>query len=316
MANSILTPLQMTAGEGILQNQGLSVSPEFTAAVAAYDNSSLISPLRTAMSGVGNTVPTIFTIGANTCPALGDSIPAAYTASLDTSATGWIDELIVIGNLYMGNGDLSKFAQAEAICQGYADTVNPFINSAVNSQTYLANTFTDTNNMVTGDITAVNTATAVWGQDLQNLGLLINLAALNDLGSPLALVKQIAQVGAITPGVALTFSNNGIPTEVVVNINSPTLSTTDAVQKLMYTAMTKVTGSDLAEVLQILRVKTVGINTMADLLNPYKLFPNSFQTLTVTNNNGVSTNIYLDNQGTVNMAVAAGLPSTVVNSLS
>ena len=314
MANSILTPLQMTAGSGLLQNQGLAVSPTFTAAISAYDNSTLIAPLRVAMSAVGNTTPDIYTIGANTCPALGDSVPAGYT--LPTSSTGWVDEFTVVANLYLGNGDLSKFAQAESICQGYADTVNPFINSAVNSQTYLANTFTNTNNMVTGDITSVNTATAVWGQDLINLGKLINLAKLDELGTPLALVQQLARVGAITPGIAFTFSDHGVPAEIVVNINSPTLSTTDAVQKLMYNAMTQITGDTLAEVLQILQVTTANINTMADLLNPYKLFPNSFQTLTVTNNNGVSTNIYLDSHGTVNMAVAAGLPTTVVSSLS
>ena len=305
----------MTAGAGLLQNQGLSVSPAFANAVVAYDTCSLITPLIEVMASGGG-YSGLYTIGANTCPALGDSVPAAYNPPLSTSSTGWIDSIPPIGAYYMGSGDLSKFAQAESICQGYADTINPFITSAVNSQTYLANTFTNTNNMVTGDITSVNTATAIWGQDLINLGRLINLANLDELGTPLALVKQIAQVGAITPGIALTFSDNGVPIEVVVNINSPTLSTTDTVQKLMYHAMTKITGSALTEVLQILQVKTAGIDTMADLLNPYKLFPNSFQTLTVTNNNGVSTNIYLDSTGTVNMQVAQGLPSTVVSSLS
>lgn len=314
MANSILTPLQMTAGAGLLQNEGLSVSPEFTLAIDNYDACSLIAPLREAMTLTGNAYPTLFTIGANTCPALGDSVPDGY--SLDTSPTGWIDSIAATGNTYLGDGDLSLFAQAESICQGYADTVNPFINSAVNSQTYLANTFTNTNNMVTGDITNVNTDTAVWGQDLINLGQLIDLGNLNELGTPLALVKQLANVGAVTPTLALTFSANGVPTEVVVNINNPTLSTTDTVQKLMYNTMTKITGTALAEILQILKVKTVGINTMADLLNPYKLFPNSFQTLTVTNNNGVITNIYIDSEGTVNMAVVEGLPSTAVSSIA
>jgi hypothetical protein len=170
--------------------------------------------------------------------------------------------------------------------------------------------------MVTGSITSVSTSTSVWGQDLINLGKLINLANLDELGTPIALLKQLAQVGSITPSVAFTFSDNGVPAEIVVNINDPKLSTTDAVQKLIYNAMTKVTGTALTEVLQILQVKTANINTMADLLNPYKLFPNSFQTLTVTNNKGVSTNIYLDSQGTVNMQVAQGLPSTVVSSIA
>ena len=141
MANSILTPLQMTAGAGLLQNQGLAPSPEFTAAITAYDNSSVIAPLREAMTTLGNAYPTLFTIGSTTCPSLGDSVPTGY--SLADSPTGWVDTFTTISNQYLGNGDLSKFAQAESICQGYADTVNPFIISAVNSQTYLANTFTN-----------------------------------------------------------------------------------------------------------------------------------------------------------------------------
>lgn len=314
MANSILTPLQMTAGAGLLQNQGLSVSPAFVTAIANYDNSSVIAPLRTAMTTAGNTYPALFTIGANTCAALGDSVPSAYT--LATSPTGWVDSFTPIASRYMGNGDLSKFAQAESVCQGYADTVNPFVNSAVNSQTYLADTFSNTNNMVTGDITSVTTSTSAWGADLLNIGNLINLAALDEMGTPLALVKQLAAQGAVLPQVAVAFDAEGVPLDVIANINSPTLSATDQVQKLMYTAMTKITGTTLDQVKSILKVKTANIGTMADLLNPYKIFPNSFQSLTVTNKNGVSQNIYLDNQGTINTNVAKGLPRYATTSIA
>jgi hypothetical protein len=304
----------MTAGAGLLQNQGLSMSPAFVTAIANYDNSAVIAPLRTAMTASGNAYPTLFTIGANTCAALGDSVPAPYT--LATSATGWVDSFTPIANLYMGNGDLSKFAQAESICQGYAETVNPFVNSAVNSQTYLAGTFTNTNNMVTGDITSVTTATSAWGQDLSNIGNLINLADLDEMGTPLALVKQLAAQGAVLPQVAVAFDAEGVPLDVIANLNSPTLSATDAVQKLMYTAMTKITGATLDQVKSILKVKTANIGTMADLLNPYKIFPNSFQSLTVTNKNGVSQNIYLDNQGTVNTNIAQGLPKYATTAIA
>jgi hypothetical protein len=313
MANSILTPLQITAGEGLLQNQGLAVSATFIAAIDTYDNSTLIAPLRSAMLAAGNVYPDLFTIGASTCPALGDSVPAAYT--LSTSPTGWVDTFEPIGNLYLGSGDLSKFAQAESLCQSYADTANQFINSAVNSQTYLANTFSNVDNMITGEITSVNRSVDQFGQDLTNLGNLINLDNLDNLGSPLALTQQLAAVGGITTDVAVAFTAAGVPLEVVLNINDPALSTIDSTQRLMYTAMTKITGASLAEVLTILQVKTAGIETMADLLNPYKIFPISFQTLTVTSTAGVSERIYSDNQGTVNMVIAQGLPDMVLSDL-
>jgi len=303
----------MTAGQGLLQNQGLLVSSEFTAAITAYDNSTLISPLRQTMILTGNAYPTLFTIGASTCPALGDSVPTGY--ALADSPTGWVDTFTTTANKYLGNGDLSKFAQAEFICQGYADTVNPFINSAVNSQNYLANTFTTTNNMVTGDITAVNAATASWGADLANLGLLINLGNLDELGTPLALVKQLASVGGFLPMIAVAFSAAGVSTETVINLGKPNPTATDAEQRAMYTAMTQITGDLLAQVLQLLGVKTAGIATMADLLNPVKIFPNSFQTLTVTNVNNVSENIYINALGTVNPTVGQNLPSIAKSTL-
>lgn len=303
----------MTAGQALLQNQGLAVSAAFVSAIGAYDTSTVISPLRSAMLATGNAYPGLFTIGANTCAALGDSVPATYT--LPTSSTGWVDTFIGVANRYMGNGDLSKFAQAEFTCQGYADSVNPFVNSAVNSQSYLANTFSNTNNMTTGDITSVNLATSAFGTDLANLGQAINLANLNNLGSPLALTRQLAAAGGLTADYSIMLTTVGVPIDVIINVNSPTLSVVDSVQKLMYTAMTRITGTALTEILTILGVTTVGIATMADLLNPYKLFPNSFETLTVTNPDGNSVDIYLDNQGTVNMAVVNGLPTTVVSSL-
>lgn len=312
MANTV-TPLQVTACAGLLQNQGLAVNAPFNASLAAYNNTPLITKLRAAMA-LGGAYPGLFTIGATTFPALGSSVPAGTGAS--TSSSGFISATIALAAKYLGNGDLSKFAQAQSICQGYADTINPFINGAVNSQSYLSTTFTNTNNMVTGDITTATTSISAWGSDLLKLGSLINLERLDELGSPMALVNQIAKVGGLTPAATLVFSENGVPVEVVANFMDPTLSTTDAIQKLMYVAMTKITGTTLNEILQILNVTTPNINTMADLLNPYKIFPNSFQSLIVTNKNGVSEKIYIDAQGTVNMAVAAGLPSAVTNVLS
>jgi hypothetical protein len=84
----------------------------------------------------------------------------------------------------------------------------------------------------------------------------------------------------------------------------------------MYTAMTKITGTSLTEILQILGVTTANINTMADLLNPYKIFPTSFQTLTFTGINGVKQNIYITPTGTVNSTAQQYLPTIALNTIS
>jgi hypothetical protein len=81
----------------------------------------------------------------------------------------------------------------------------------------------------------------------------------------------------------------------------------------MYQAMTQITGDSLAQILQVMGVKTVGITTMADLLNPQKLFPNSFATLTVKTANGPRA-IYSNTTGSVNTNLLKELPNYIISS--
>jgi len=315
-----LTPLQLNATAGLLQNQGLSANAEFVSAVTAYNSTALISPFLTTIElGVGNvsanTISELETLAANSCAALSDSVPAGYaTLIVSTNPPGFTGLLTTTANTYMGNGDLSKFCQALSISQGYADQTNTFVNSAVNSQTYLGNTFTTMNNMITGSITAINLNTTAFSSDLINLGQLINLKNLNNLGSPLALVQQIYSITGTIPVVSLAFTAAGVPQSVVLNLTNPAVTVTDSAQALMYHAMTQITGDNLTQILIVLGVTTVGIHTMADLLNPVKLFPNSFQTLTTPTKYGPVA-IYINSVGSVNTNLKTQLPPYVMSSL-
>jgi hypothetical protein len=53
---------------------------------------------------------------------------------------------------------------------------------------------------------------------------------------------------------------------------------------------------------------------MADLLNPVKLFPNSYQSLTAPTANGPRA-IYVNAAGSVNTALIQQLPAYVISSL-
>jgi hypothetical protein len=316
---SVLTPLQITALSGLLQNQGIT-DAALTAAINSYVATPVIAPLisTVAVGSTGNILPTgtltqLKRLAANACPALSDSIPTANASSYPAE---FITTLLNnTADKYLGNGDVSKFAQALSVATSYCGLTNQVINSAVNSQTYLGNTFTNTNNMMSGGITAVNPCTAIWAGDLAKLGGLINLRNLDELGSPVALIKQLALIGGVTPQLALTFESAGVSKEAVVNLTSPNLTVTDADQRAMYIAMTRVTGDSLAQVLTILGVTTANITTMADLLNPVKIFPNSFQTLAVTGVNKISQNIYINATGTVNPQLEQALPQVVRTAL-
>jgi hypothetical protein len=328
-APSLLTPFQLTVTSGLLQNQGITVNAEFVSSVNTFNNLPYVTALSEAIAAA-SIVPTLskpillqlYTLGANTCAALGDSIPP-HTGNIVYPGNVLFSNLLLeTGYSYMGqktiagSSDLSIFCQGFGALVGYNGITNSFINSAVNSQTYLAGTYTNADNMVSGGITSVNICTEQWGNDLAKLGGLINLKNLPELGTPLALVQQLASLGGVTPDIALAFSNAGVSLDVVINLSSPTVVASTPDQKAMYTAMTQITGTPLTEILQIFGVTTPNITTMADLLNPYKLFPTSFQTLTFTGTNGVGQNIYVNPTGTVNATAQQYLPTIALNTIS
>jgi hypothetical protein len=362
-ANSFLTPLQTNAAAGLLQNRGLEVNAEFVAALDAYNGLPLIQNWTAViLSGGGanvspGSITTVFTLAADVCAPLTDSVPSAPNAyptlngttpyapwlSIYSSQSGapWppsqnpgpipVGEgpydprphpglsglLSKVAWMYLGMGDLSKFAQVLTVSNSWETQTNIFVNTAVNSQNYLGNTFTNTNSMITGENTTINLATDAFGTDLANTGSVIDLNNLGNLGSPLALMRQIYKHTNgifISPAVSLAFINVGISQEVVINLQDPNYAVTDAIQKLMYQAMTQITGDDLAQVLSAMGVTTVGINTMADLLNPAKLFPNSFQSLTVPTADGPLA-MYTNAAGSVNPSLKTALPPYVTSSL-
>jgi hypothetical protein len=320
VSTSYLTALQLDASPGLLQNTGLAANLELTTAISAYNNTALISPylVTLANASVANlsnsTISTLKSLASNSCPALADSLPTGY-ATLSVGLTLFTGLLSTTATLYMGNGDLTKFVQVLNQAQSYADQASIFINTAVNSQTYLADTFTGMNDMITGGITQVNLATEAFGTDLTNLGQLINLNALDDFGSPLGLIQQIYSVTGAIPSVSILFVAVGIPVDVVLNLTNPAVSVTDSIQRLMYTAMTQITGQALDQILSVMGVTTTGITTMADLLNPVKLFPNSFESLTVTTKFGTR-GIYVDSSGSVNQNLVTQLPQYVIRTIA
>ena len=312
-----LTPLQLNAAAGLLQNEGFGVSANLISAISSYENTTLIVPFLNTIS-VGSTgnilsanvITIVETLAANACPALSDSVPTAYSSLGTQKITVVIDQ----ANIDICGNNTSKLIQAVNQAEAYTSQTSIFINSAVNSQTYLGNTFTTMNNMITGSATSINLSTPAFGTDLKNLGQLINLKDLNNFGSPFALVQQLYSIAGVVSTVTAAFITAGVSTDVVLNITSPTVSVTDSTEKLMYQAMTQITGTDLNQILSVLGVVTVGITTMADLLNPLKLFPNSFQSLTAPTANGPVA-IYVDSVGSINTNLIRQLPPYVISSL-
>ena len=353
-APGIYTPLQLIAGAGLLQNQGIAVPTALTNAVTSYNSLSLISNLMSTIAAApsyglsASVVTTLKSLGAGTCPALGASVPTASANTnplLPTSEPGGFGNLVANNAaMYLGDGEVDKFCQVFQIVSGYRSTTNTLICSAVNATTYLGPTFTTMNDLITGQATGVNLAVKCLGRDLAKSGDLINLAKLEDFGTPTGLLQQISKLAGIKSGtigvVATALLDQGLTPKEIVSLCTPDSvngalgggagggggngwaalpngavdpNELNKLQKKAYPALKNIKGTDLAEVLQILNVFTPNINNLADLLNLQKIFPTSWSSMTVPstaprNNNVPGVNILIfEPDGSLNPLVENAL---------
>lgn len=321
-------PSALTAAIAVYN--GKTLISNWLAAVNAYQAQSY----KTA-----STLDLLLSIGSGTIPALGNSIPTPplgnfpnldqeYFPSASDASTidpyGFADLVQQTGNAYLGTAgdatDLSRFCQGFVAVQSYIALINAFINSANNAATYLGPTFTGMDDLVSNNLTGLVTDTSslpALATDFTNQGLLVNTSALDLYGTPAALLAQLSNVGKITnstlPAVKNRLLNAGLTNSDIANLvnlnlqsfNNPnglTANEFDKLQLRAYQAMKEITGADLQDVLDILEITTPNVATMADLLNPAVVFPNSYLSL-ATPTPTVPQPIYQPN-GAVNMNLA------------
>ena len=325
MATSVLTPLQMIAGATLSNNGGVSLANTWTAAVGSYTGTTLISSYFSAVNAaysntaanISNaTLSNMVTFCSGTVPALADNTPAAYSNLGTNALSGFTGVVSAQGSSYLGDGNVTVFAQVFSAAQGYVSTTNDYINTSINSQTYLGSTFTTMNSLITGNLSDTTLAMGTFGADLARLGQLIDLNNLGNFGSPAALFRQLVTLTNITPGISSALIQAGLDEASIDNLTNPNVNADTNVQRLAYIGMQNITGTDLEQVLVIFGVSTPNITTMADLLNPVKIFPNSFNSLTVRTYNQDATSvlraIYDNNQGVINSKLLIYLPQYVL----
>lgn len=250
-------------------------------------------------------------------------------ASYGNSINGFTGVITDIGNTYLGQGNTTVFAQVFTAAQSYINQNNDFINTAYNSQTYLGSTFTSMNSLITGNLTDVNLALPAFGSDLARLGFLIDLNNLDNFGLPSSIFRQLATVTNLTPRITVALKQVGFTTSQIETITDPDATISDTLESKLYRAMLLITGQALQQVCDIFGItlpvagvnsgsqtQNPGLTSMADLLNPVKIFPNSFSSLTVrTYNQNTSSElraIYLDTTGNINSKLVEYLPRYVV----
>jgi hypothetical protein len=338
MTDSVATPLQLWAGVGMYSGNAITANTALATNIAAYNALAPITNLLTAISlasgnvGLGITAGTLAnlkSIGAsvsgNFCPALGDSVPS--NVSLTVGNAGYATSVTTAANTYLGGGDFGKFAQAFGAAQGYISLTNGIINSAVNvnSDDFLGPTYSGMDNLISGDIAKVNLAFPAFGADLANIGGAVKFTRVDQIGTPASLLQNLAEAGNMingsTPCVTTALQAQGLSDQNIADLvnnnvqslfnpNGLTANQFDVLQKAAYPALVNVGGDCLTEVLSILDCTTPNIATMADLLNPVKLYPTSFSSLTLPTPDGPV--LIYNTDGSVNSAVEQILNSGTV----
>ncbi len=331
------SPLQLIFEASFGNNTAITVGSGLTTAINNYIGTPLLTPLANAVANSTSALvnPTdIVLLASNSVPALANSPPDAYVSALgniisqynnisppnpNLGNVAFTDIVLSVANSMLGNGQSGVFAQIFQGSQGFVSQSNDYVNALNVINNRIAPAFTNYNDLITGDLTRVTLATLEFGQDLERLGLVIDLENLENLGSPAVLLGQIIKYYGFPPLIQQALLVQNVSDDIVLELGFGSVEVTDTVNKQIYTALNTVTialePDLLSQILQALRVTTPNITSLVDLLNPVKMFPTSFPALSVPTVQG-STAIYLNSQGDVNSNLLTLLPGYVINTVA
>mgnify|MGYP000219968196 CR=1 FL=1 len=302
------SPMGVNTLSGLLQNQGICINT-ITATYVGSSNSvgnyiygNLISS--TVLNNVTNairqgwvrynagditltTYNNLKAIGSTTIPALGNSPPSTYSGSEtynipytgQNSSYGYVRLFPWQAYIEFGT-DYSAFLGSYQTAGSFITYSNNAIMTMQNSLKFLAGTYSNMNDLISGDITGVSLSTRVFGQDLIYLGKALDLTTISSFGLPSNLLATLRNVNALTPSLRIALLSTGLTIEEIDQCTANNNVTTHQ-QQLVYSAFLIIVGVDLADINISLNCRTPGLTSLADLLNPIKMFPNSYQTLTV-----------------------------------
>jgi hypothetical protein len=319
------TPLKINTLSGLLLGSGFYINPEAVSymgsstSISQYVSGSVVSgtvldkltqAIRLAYEKIGSSSPeynALLNIGRTTIPALGNTVPPTYNSAFSgqTASYGFLRLIALQANNEFNIGGYPKFVSTFMTCNGRRSQVNDAIQAMSAATTFLDGTYSTMSDLITGDIAGVNLSTFYWGQDLIRVGRALDLAYIDRFGEPVTLLKTLSNNRAITKALNLVLLSAGFNASTLDQMIN-TVSATVEQQKLLYGSFSVIQGSDLQDILIPLNCQIPNLNTLADLLDPKKLFPNSFGSLSYPIYNAIT---LPTNSKTYHLIYSGGEPS-------
>jgi hypothetical protein len=307
------SPLGVNIMGGLLQGKGFWVNQPTanvvgsSTSISSYTYGSIISNtvLKDATNAkrqgwvrynAGELSPTTYNnliaMGSTTIPALGNSPPSNYSGGEtyniaytgETASYGYVRIFPLQGyNEYNYNNTLpmyNDFVGSFISAGSFIDYSNKVIMSTQNSLSFLKGTYSNMDDLTAADVTNVSISLPLFGKDLINLGKALDLTTIETFGYPSNLLATIKKYNGLTASLRIALLSSGL-TVTEVNQVTDNVNVSKLQQQQIYAAFLIVKGIDLAEILVSLNCNTLNLDSLADLLDIKKMFPNSYQTITV-----------------------------------
>lgn len=179
------------------------------------------------------------------------------------------------------NNIVNVFGQVDA----FKNSKNAEIASFVNTKSFMTGLYSNINDVATSDISGVTQSFKVWGSDLKDAGRAMYLPDIDKFGLPSALLRNLQRNNVVTDAVKLALLYNDLTISELDEILGNSYTPTPTQERQIYAAFKLISGDDLHStstgIMYGLNCKTKGIETLTDLLDLRKLFPNSYESLTI-----------------------------------
>ncbi|MEK9699981.1 MAG: hypothetical protein VW270_29645, partial [Candidatus Poseidoniales archaeon] len=307
-----IAPSLATVTSGITGITGGALGTGLSGALTSMNGAGFSSAMTSAWNGISDNLSSggLFDAVGGFAPDVNSLLTSASGSGSLNDAMGWATEWAGktvggSGSLVGGvlTGDAKKFGTILNTASSYIGSANQFINAATSSLGGIgANTFTGMDNLISGGLAGVTEAFSDFGSEIGKLGGTINLENISGLGSPGQMLANLDVAGTLGPmydkvanisinsktlaqlGSTFTdFTGNislgdtGIDLNTVAKLGS---SLPSSVQSQLYTAFDELDTGDLNSVKAILGNTQEKIVAGADLFDPKKLFPETYDTLT------------------------------------
>ena len=244
----------------------------------------------------------------------GDALSVMAPSGLtNVLPTGLTEAASVMGGSVSGTdilGSAKKFGSVFSSADGFVGSANQMIAAATNSaSSFAGGTFPGMDGIMSGNLTGITNALPDFGADLGSLGSTINFESISSLGSPGQLLQNMDLAGnlgpmydkvaeiSVDPRIAtslggdlstitnainsgtsgLSIGSLGVDINKVAEIG-PALPSN--IQSQLFDSFDSLSTTELGDVKGILGNTQAAITKGGDLMNPQKLFPTSFSTLT------------------------------------